>query len=138
MRGAAAAPACAGIARTATTDTQAASTIVARFHGSDAGTAAEQHFDTVFKAKAVPDDIPELAVGALERNEAGRVFLPALLVSHLGVGSNGEARRLIQQGGVKVDGQAHDAGALEVEPDALAGRVLQVGKRRFLRIVAGA
>jgi tyrosyl-tRNA synthetase len=113
--------------------------IVARFHGAEAGTAAEQHFDTVFKSKAVPDDVPELAVSAIERNEAGHVFLPALLVAHLGVQSSSEARRLIQQGGVKLDGEVLGAaGMLEVAPDTLAGRVLQVGKRRFLRITADA
>ena len=112
--------------------------VVARFHGEDGAAAAEQHFDTVFRSKAIPDDIPELDVAAIERNDDGRVFLPALLVAHMGVASNGEARRLIQQGGVKLDGQAHDAGTLEVDPSALAGKVLQVGKRRFLRIAGSA
>ena len=110
-------------------------TIAARFHGAEAGEAAERHFDTIFRSKAVPDDIPELAFADVPRNDAGRVFLPALLVSHLGVQSSSEARRLIQQGGVRIDGEPHDGGVLELEPDVLAGRVLQVGKRRFLQIL---
>ncbi len=109
--------------------------IADRFHGDGAGLGAEQHFDTVFKAKAIPDDIPELAAADLERNDAGLVFLPRLLQAHLGVASGGEARRLLQQGGVKLDGEPIAAGTLELEPSALAGTVLQVGKRRFLRIV---
>jgi tyrosyl-tRNA synthetase len=112
-----------------------ARSIVERFHGDGSGTAAEQQFDTVFKAKGIPDDIPELAASDLPRNDDGRVFLPALLVAQMGVASNGEARRLLQQGGVKIDGAAVDAGTLEVEPSRLHGTVLQVGKRRFLRVL---
>ena len=112
-----------------------ARSIAARFHGADAGVAAEQHFDTVFRSKAIPDDIPELTIVDLERNDAGLVFLPKLLQAHLGVASGGEARRLLQQGGVKLDGEPIAAGTLELEPSALAGRVLQVGKRRFLRVL---
>jgi tyrosyl-tRNA synthetase len=112
--------------------------IAERFHGTGAGERAEQHFDSIFKAKAVPDDAPQLAAADLPRNDAGLVFLPALLQSHMGVGSGGEARRLLQQGGVKLDGEAIAAGTLEVDPSALAGRVLQVGKRRFLRILGDA
>lgn len=112
-----------------------ARSIAERFHGEGAGAAAEQHFDSIFKAKAVPDDIPELALADVARNDAGQVFLPALLQSHLGVASGGEARRLLQQGGVKLDGTPIAAGTLEVDPATLAGTVLQVGKRRFLRIL---
>ncbi len=111
--------------------------IADRFHGGGAGERAEQHFDSIFKAKAVPDDAPQLASANLPRNDAGLVFLPALLQAHMGVGSGGEARRLLQQGGVKLDGDPIAAGTLELDPSALAGRVLQVGKRRFLRIVEG-
>jgi tyrosyl-tRNA synthetase len=114
-----------------------ARSVVARFHGTDAGVAAEQHFDTVFRAKAVPDDVPQIAVGDIACNDAGRVFLPALLQAHMGVASGGEARRLLQQSGVRIDGDPIPTGTLELDPSELAGRVLQVGKRRFLRIVEG-
>jgi tyrosyl-tRNA synthetase len=114
-----------------------ARSVVARFHGAEAGVAAEQHFDTVFRSKAVPDDVPQLALAEIARNDEGRVFLPALLQAHLGVASGGEARRLLQQGGVRIDGDPIPTGTLELDPSELAGRVLQVGKRRFLRIVEG-
>ena len=108
--------------------------VVERFHDTAAAEAAEQHFDRLFKEHALPDDMPEIAIGDIPLNDAGRVFLPALLVDQLGLQSNGEARRMIQQGGVKLDGIPVPADQLEMDPPALAGVVLQVGKRRFLRI----
>jgi tyrosyl-tRNA synthetase len=60
------------------------------------------------------------------------VHLPALLVERLGVGSTSEARRLIQQGGVRVNGEP--APGVDVPRAALAGALLQVGKRRFARL----
>jgi tyrosyl-tRNA synthetase len=64
--------------------------------------------------------------------EGDPVHLPALLVERMGVGSTSEARRLIQQGGVKLNGTP--AADLDVARDALAGALLQVGKRRFARL----
>ena len=112
--------------------------IVARFHGADAGVAAEEHFNTVFRSKDVPDDIPEIEFDQVPVNEDGRVFLPGMLVEHMGVASGSEARRLILQGSVKIDGEALDTSTLELDPAQLSGVVLQVGKRRFLRIAAEA
>ncbi len=110
--------------------------IVARFHGADAGVAAEEHFNTVFKAKAIPDDIPEITFAQVPVNEDGRVFLPGMLVEHMGVASGSEARRLLLQGSVRIDGEPLDTATLELDPAQLSGVVLQVGKRRFLRIAA--
>jgi tyrosyl-tRNA synthetase len=62
--------------------------------------------------------------------------MPALLVDELGVGSRSEARRMLQQGGVSVDGEP--SSALDVDAATLAGRVVRAGKKRFARIrVAG-
>lgn len=108
--------------------------VVERFHDAATAQEAEQRFDTMFRQHDAPEDAPELGVADLPRNEAGMVFLPALLTKHLGVPSNGEARRLLQQGGVRLDGAALPAEPLEVDPASLQGRVLQVGKRRFLRV----
>ncbi|MDZ4178094.1 MAG: tyrosine--tRNA ligase [Coriobacteriia bacterium] len=104
--------------------------IVDLYHGAGAGASAEAAFDRVFKKHEAPDDIVEVPV------ELGpTVHLPALL-SEIGlVASNGEGRRMIDQGGVKIDGTAHPAGVYDVEPGVVAGRVVQVGKRRFARVV---
>jgi tyrosyl-tRNA synthetase len=108
--------------------------IVDRFHGDGAGAAAEARFDQLFVAREIPDDVEDFALGA--SGESGLVFLPGLIESAFGR-SRSDARRLLEQGGVKLDGEAIPAGTLELAPDRLEGRVLQVGKRNFRRLVAG-
>ena len=104
--------------------------IVALYHGSDRADEAETAFDRVFKQHQLPDDIPELAVDI-----GDEVYLPALL-SELGlVQSNNEGRRAIDGGGVKIDGTPVDRGSYNISGDSVAGRVLQVGKRRYARAV---
>jgi tyrosyl-tRNA synthetase len=100
--------------------------IVARSHGADAAAAAEAHFTRVVREGRAPEDLPEVALP-----EGDPVHVPAVLASAFGL-STSEARRLLAQGGVKVDGQALDA--LEVPRASLAGAVLQAGKRRFARL----
>src|SRR5260370_19593349 len=73
--------------------------IVERAHGPEAATRAEQHFTRVVREGEPPADVPE---GQLPGGDP--VHLPALLVEHFGVGSTSEARRLISQGGVQIDG----------------------------------
>ena len=65
----------------------------------------------------------------------GKVWLPRLLTSLGLVGSNGEARRLVQQGGVRVNDRPVTEDALEFAPEQLVGAVVQVGRRKFFRIV---
>ncbi|MBC7643612.1 MAG: tyrosine--tRNA ligase [Thermoleophilia bacterium] len=108
--------------------------VITRFYDDAAAVEAEARFDTMFRKHEPPTDTPEIGVADLALNDSGKVFLPAMLVQHLGVQSNGEARRLITGGGVKLDGEALSADQLEVDPDQLRG-TLQVGKRRFVRIV---
>jgi tyrosyl-tRNA synthetase len=111
--------------------------IVERFHDAAAAEAAERRFDTVHVAHEVPDDIPELALseadGVVEGN--GEVHLPALIAGVFEISSS-EARRLIAQGGVKLDGEALAPERFDLPAGELAGRVLQVGKRRFVRLLA--
>jgi tyrosyl-tRNA synthetase len=111
--------------------------IVERFHDAAAAEAAERRFDTVHVAHEVPDDIPELALseadGVAEGN--GAVHLPALIAGVFEISSS-EARRLIAQGGVKLDGEALAPERFDLPAGELAGRVLQVGKRRFVRLLA--
>jgi tyrosyl-tRNA synthetase len=107
--------------------------IVARFHGEEAGEAAEQRFDQIHVHREVPDDVEEIDPHAFLDADGQRVHMPKLIGQAFGTSSS-EARRLIQQGGVKVDGETLAADALDLDPDQLEGKVVQVGKRRFLRV----
>ncbi len=106
--------------------------LAARFAGEDAAAAAEAHFDRLHVAREMPDEIEEHAVAA----NGGNVHLPALLREAFGV-SGSEARRLLSQGGVRLDGDPVGADQLDLPMDRLEGAVLQVGKRRFRRLTAG-
>jgi tyrosyl-tRNA synthetase len=107
--------------------------IVERFHDSAAAEAAEAHFDKVHVAHEAPDDIPELSLADADGVNGGDVHLPALIAGVFGLSSS-EARRLISQGGVKLDGESVPADSLDLPAGELGGRVLQVGKRRFVRL----
>ncbi len=111
--------------------------IVARFHGESEAEAAEAHFDRLFVRHEAPEEIEELGLGAFAGENGGAVHLPRLMAEAFGISSS-EARRLLGQGGVKLDGEPIPAGTLDLEPAALEGRVLQVGKRRFRRLRGGA
>jgi tyrosyl-tRNA synthetase len=103
--------------------------IVERFHGPEAAAAAEEHFDRLFVAHDVPEDVEEHAFSA----NGEPVHLPALIADAFGR-SRSEARRLLTQGGVKLDGEALGEADLDVDAERLDGRVLQVGKRHFRRL----
>jgi tyrosyl-tRNA synthetase len=103
--------------------------LVARFHGADAADAAEEAFDRQFIRHEVPEDVPEIE---WQRGE-GVVHLPALLAQAFSISSS-EARRLIGQGGVRIDGNPIENGALDVPAEAIDGKVVQLGKRRFVRV----
>jgi tyrosyl-tRNA synthetase len=112
-----------------------ARTIVERYHGAGSGDAAEASFDRVFRQHDLPDDVPEvtLPAGTIAN---GTIWLPKALVAAGLAASNGEARRAIEQGGVRLDGDVIADPAAELAPSMLVGFVLQVGRRRFVRIVA--
>ncbi len=99
--------------------------IVEIYHGAGAGGAAEAEWDRMFKKGGLPDDVPEIFMNG-DRNVVDLLELCKL------VESRGEAKRLIREGGVKVDGKKVE------DPNAVIhlkhGMVVQVGKRRFARI----
>ncbi|MSO44545.1 MAG: tyrosine--tRNA ligase [Thermoleophilia bacterium] len=97
-----------------------------RFHGAGAGATAEGHFDRLFKDRKAPEDVREIAV------PPGSVHMPTLLVDGLGVESRSAARRILEQGGVSVDGET--VTALDVDASDLDDRVIRAGKKRFARI----
>ncbi len=103
--------------------------IVERAHGAEAASQAEQHFTRVVREGEAPADVPEA-----ELPPGDPVHLPAFLVEHFDVGSTSEARRLISQGAVKIDGQA--VTEIDVPRARLEGALLQAGKRRFMRFFA--
>jgi tyrosyl-tRNA synthetase len=103
--------------------------IVALWHGEEAARAAEEHFTRVVREGKPPEAVEEA-----ELPEGDPVHLPALLVDCFGIDSTSEARRLIAQGAVRVDGEP--VNELDVPRDQLAGSLVQAGKRRFLRFRA--
>ena len=93
-------------------------------------------FDATFRKSEVPDDIAEFPYSVVEVNDQGQVYLGKLFVDVKIVKSTGEARRLIDGGGVKINGKAVASRCYNVEPSLLSkGTVLQVGKRRWARLV---
>jgi tyrosyl-tRNA synthetase len=104
--------------------------IASRAHGEAAAAAAEEHFTRVVREGQAPEEVPEVPLP-----EGEPVHLPALLVARFGVPSTSEARRLIQQGGVRLDEEV--VTELDLPRTRLEGGLLQVGKRRFGRLTAG-
>jgi tyrosyl-tRNA synthetase len=100
--------------------------LVERFWGAAAAAEAEAGFDRVFVDRALPEEIEEAVIST-----NGGVHLPALIADLFG-GSRSDARRTIEGGGVKLDGEP--VSALDLPASELDGRVLQVGKRRFRRL----
>jgi tyrosyl-tRNA synthetase len=100
--------------------------IVRRSHGEEAAAQAEAHFTRVVREGQAPEEVPEVDVPA-----GDPAHLPALLVELFHMPSTSEARRLIAQGGVKLDGAV--VRDLDVPRAALGGALLQAGKRQFVR-----
>jgi tyrosyl-tRNA synthetase len=107
--------------------------VVALYHGAEAASAAEARFDQQFKLHEIPDDVPEVDIPpAAMRSE--RVSLARLMAAVGVASSNSEARRLIGQGGVRLDGEPVGDPEAELDVAEVRGRVLQVGRRRFVRL----
>jgi tyrosyl-tRNA synthetase len=106
--------------------------LTARYHGEEAAAAAEERFDTLHVRRELPDEIEEFAFST----DNGQVHLPALMADAFGL-SRSEARRLLAQGGVKVDGKDLDSSTLDMPAEELDGAVLQVGRRRFKKLRRG-
>ena len=111
-----------------------AQAIIARYHDAAAAQAAEAEFDRIFAQKQVPMDMPEVVVSATEM-AAGGIGIVALVVLAGHAESNGEARRLLRQGAVTINGErVADENAQIIVNE---GDVLQVGKRRFAKVKVG-
>jgi tyrosyl-tRNA synthetase len=102
--------------------------VVDRFHGEGSGGRAEEAFDRLFVRHEVPEEVGEHPISS------DPVHLPAEIQAAFGI-SRSEARRVISQGGVKVDGEPIPGDELDLPAADLEGRVVQLGKRHFVRFV---
>lgn len=106
-----------------------ARTLVAMYHSEEAAQSAQEEFDRIFVKKDVPDEIPEATI----QTENGSVGILKLLTDTKLVASNGEARRMIEQGGVSIDGMRIDSDKAVVT--IRDGVIVKVGKRKFLKVI---
>ncbi len=106
--------------------------IVRLYHGEDAAAAAQGEFERVFSERELPEDMPEFRVPAAELKDDGRIWIGKLLTLSGMAPSTREAKRLVEQGGVTLDGdKITDVNAdVAVRP----GAVLRVGRRKFARL----
>ncbi len=109
-----------------------AKAVVARYHGDEVADRAAEEFRRIFSKKEQPTEIPDVVVRGDELTN-GRIWIVKLIALAGFAGSNGEARRLVKGGGVKLD----DVKILDekAEVEVVAGAILRVGKRRFGRLV---
>ncbi|MBA4601463.1 tyrosine--tRNA ligase [Thermoactinomyces mirandus] len=108
-----------------------AHTLVRMYRGEAAADEAEKHFQTVFQKGALPNDIPEAEIAPSDIND-GKIWVVALL-SRLGlVASNGEGRRMIRQGGVRINQEK--VTNVDEQVEVQEGMIVQVGKRKFAKV----
>lgn len=107
-------------------------TLVRMYHSTEAAEAAQEHFVTVFQQRALPEDIEEKEIAAGEL-EDGKIRLIKLLTLIGFAASNGEAKRSIQQGAVKLNEEKLTDPNAEVE--IAGGEIVQVGKRKFAKLL---
>ena len=107
--------------------------VVDLYHGPGAGDRAEDGFNRVHRDRELPEVVPDVTIPD-EAVEAGVVWLPRLLVALGLASSNGDARRRIEQGGVRLNDEPLTDPAYEAAPEAFAGKILQVGRRWFGRL----
>jgi tyrosyl-tRNA synthetase len=112
--------------------------IAATYHGDDAATAAEAHFDRLFREHAPPEQVPELTISLQDERlrvaDRGGVWLPGLLVAAGLAPSNGEAGRLIEQGAIAVDEHRVTDRNAVIPTQVGATLLVRRGKRHFVRV----
>jgi len=106
--------------------------VVERLHSAEAAREAAEHFERVFVEKGLPEEIEEASFAT---SDDQTVHIPALIADLLG-GSRSQARRMLSQGAVKLDGEPLDDADLDLDPQRLDGAILQLGKRQFRRLRA--
>jgi tyrosyl-tRNA synthetase len=104
--------------------------IVRLYHGEEKAVEAEEYFKSVFQKKDLPDDIQDLEI-SLNDSEDGIFFIPKLVTTLKLSPSTSEARRLIKQGGIKINGEKISEENLLIND----GDIIQVGKRKFAKLI---
>ncbi len=107
---------------------QLAQEIVRIYHGQTAAKNAEEEFNRVFREKFIPEEIPEYNYKPAD----GKLWIVRLMTSNNLASSNGDARRLIKQGAVSINGEKISDPDMEFTPNE--EKIIKVGKRRFLKI----
>jgi tyrosyl-tRNA synthetase len=108
-----------------------ARSLVRMFHDEVAVSDAEEHFDTIIR-RGVPKDAPEVVLP----EDSREVWIVGLVTRAGFAKTNGEARRLIRGGAVRLDGEMIEDERISLPAEDLEGKVLQVGKRRYARLAA--
>jgi tyrosyl-tRNA synthetase len=108
--------------------------VVDLYHGAGAGARAEQRFDRVHRARELPDELEEADLDEAWAGEDGGFWLPRVLAELGLASSNGDGRRRIEQGGIRLDGEPVADPDRAFAGEELRGRVLQSGRRRFVRL----
>lgn len=102
--------------------------LVTLYHSAQAAVAAEEEFDRIYVQKLLPDEVPEVSISF----EGGTIGIIPLLMETRMVPSKSEARRMVEQGGVSIDGEK--IADMNTSISLENGIVLKVGKRKFLRV----
>ncbi len=108
---------------------QLAKVLIRMYHNPEASEEAEKEFDKIFIQKEIPDDILEIKL-----DENSEIGILDLIVKVNFASSKGEARRLVTQGGVSIDGEKIDD--INAEISLEKPKILKVGKRKFIKITS--
>lgn len=106
--------------------------LVAKFYSEEAGAEASTEFKRVFAGGQLPEDIQEFAVDAASLDAEGHIGLMALMTAAGLTKSNGEARRLIQQGAVRINDEKAADPLMKLKPES--GMIIKSGKRGFVKL----
>ncbi|MDO8586835.1 MAG: tyrosine--tRNA ligase [Armatimonadota bacterium] len=108
-----------------------ASEITRIYHGEEAAQSAREEFERVFSQREIPTEMPEVSIPS-DQFRDGRIWIVRLLTAAEMAKSNGEARRLVEQGGVTIDGER--ISDVNAEMEIRDGQILRAGKLRFARL----
>lgn len=114
---------------------QLGQTIVSDFWGEEEAKKAVQEFERVFKHKEIPEEIEEIEIRSGEAKRIEDISLIELLVDRSIFSSRGEAKRMIRQGGVYIDGQRIEDISIKIDLTQKSEFILKIGKRKFYKLV---